>query len=442
MPSSSNPVMSLLDPSTRQAGSYAPMGAVIFCRVIDNFGDAGVAWRLARRFEALGLETTLVIDNLVTLNKLAPLVNPDLKVNHIGDIQVLDWETFERDVADGNLESIGGVWPRLVLETFGCRLPDAVEKSLDDGRTRLWMNLDYLSAEDWVEGSHRVWGLHPTLPLKKLWYFPGFTDKTGGVMIEGDYIEKRNAFDRDQFLRQLGCNPENITFFVFTYPQYALETLAEGIRRLKCSCNVLLPAGEASRELAQLLADSDNDVIIAPFVPQRDFDKFLWAADGCIVRGEDSFVRAQLAALPFFWSIYPTEDRAHEVKLQAWLDRVRPVFLDAGVSPQDVDTFIELSQTWVKAIEYAKGKTERGETLSPEEQKAWSDAFAERLADFCSIFPRMMPGLRAWRDSLMKRGDLALHILQEIPLTEDEARYWNSTWESANSASSNEKVSL
>ena len=43
----------------------------IFCHVIDNFGDAGVCWRLARGLsEEEGFRVTLYIDDAVTLSKI------------------------------------------------------------------------------------------------------------------------------------------------------------------------------------------------------------------------------------------------------------------------------------------------------------------------------------------------------------------------------------
>ena len=59
---------------------------------------------------------------------------------------------------------------------------------------------------------------------------------------------------------------------------------------------------------------------IVPFVPQPDYDELLWACDVNFVRGEDSFVRAQWAARPMAWHIYPQEEDVHHVKLGAFLD--------------------------------------------------------------------------------------------------------------------------
>jgi len=47
------------------------------------------------------------------------------------------------------------------------------------------------------------------------------------------------------------------------------------------------------------------------------------------VRGEDSFVRAQWAARPFAWHIYPQQDDAHLPKLDAFLDRYTEGFAHA-----------------------------------------------------------------------------------------------------------------
>jgi uncharacterized repeat protein (TIGR03837 family) len=40
-----------------------------------------------------------------------------------------------------------------------------------------------------------------------------------------------------------------------------------------------------------------------------------------LVRGEDSFVRAQWAGKPFVWHIYPQHDDAHHAKLEAFMAR-------------------------------------------------------------------------------------------------------------------------
>src|SRR5205085_7706515 len=58
-----------------------------------------------------------------------------------------------------------------------------------------------------------------------------------------------------------------------------------------------------------------------PFVAQDDYDRVLWACELNFVRGEDSFVRAQWAARPLVWNVYPQTEDAHRLKLEAFLDR-------------------------------------------------------------------------------------------------------------------------
>ncbi|MFU0842907.1 MAG: Protein-arginine rhamnosyltransferase [Burkholderia sp.] len=373
----------------------APRGAAVFCRVIDNFGDAGVSWRLMRRFRALGVPGTLVIDHPETLAKLAPGVRPDEPCCEADGIRVVRWDAMERAAAAGDLSLVGGAWPSIVMETFGCRLPEAVETGLCDGLARLYLNLDYLSAEDWVEGSHGIWGLHPSLPLKKLWFFPGFTEKTGGLIIEDGLNERRLAFDRKAALRRLGADPASLTLYFFAYPTSAVDRLAQGLRALARTVNLVLAPGAASEKLRGLIADAPNvKAIAAPFVPQERFDEMLWCADAAIVRGEDSFVRAQLAALPILWSVYPTEDKAHEVKLAAWLGRVKDAYLPGESAARGA--FAAAAESWVKG------------TMTPQAFAAWIE-----------MLPVQRRAAERWRQRLFAHGDLARRI---VALSETQAR--------------------
>ena len=395
----------------------APAGAVIFCRVIDNFGDAGVTWRLSKRLRDLGLPVTLVIDAVDVLARLVHDLDPAATDALVRGIRIADWDAFEAEVSAGDLSRIGGVWPSLVFETFGCRLPDAVEAGLCDGRTRLWVNLDYLSAEEWVEGSHMVWGLHPTLPVKKLWFFPGFTDRTGGLLIEDGLDEARRAFDAAAWRRAHGARDGLRTLFFFVYPVNAIDRLAAGLRAAGEPLNLMLAPGEASDMLERALKGDARGpeaggkavdrvdgvgeeeerakpvpcaVRPAPFVPQEEFDDILRAVDGAVIRGEDSFVRAQLAGTPLLWATYPTEDKAHEIKLDAWLARFREAWpADAAVP---FETYEAASRHWVDG------------TLEPAEVKAWLDQL-----------PVQKRAAEVWRESLLRRGDLARRILELVP---------------------------
>ncbi len=62
------------------------------------------------------------------------------------------------------------------------------------------------------------------------------------------------------------------------------------------------------------------EVQYLPFLPQHKYDDLLASCDLNFVRGEDSFVRAQLAGRPLVWHIYPQAEDAHLTKLQAFLE--------------------------------------------------------------------------------------------------------------------------
>ena len=362
--------------------------ADIFCRVIDNFGDAGVCWRLARRFLALGVKRVrFITDHPEVLALLAPDAQ-EL-------VRVASWDDFARDAASSGFEPA-----ELVVETFGCRLPESYERALAQKRARaieekkrppFYFNLDYLSAEDWVEESHNITGLHPKLDLPKLWFFPGFTDRTGGVLIEDGLEEERRAFllQKKDFLAALGADPERPSLFIFCYPVNAVDTLVKGLLLADSPWNALIAPGAAGDAVESLLKTLDPrservKSVRTSFLPQTEFDRLLWASDAAVIRGEDSFVRAQLAAVPFLWSTYPTEDHAHRVKLDAWLERFAPE-LPAHLAAR----YRETSTGWLEG------------DLSP-----------EGFRDFLAFAPKMLPALESWKRKLLSRGDLALRMLE------------------------------
>ena len=269
----------------------------VFCRVVDNFGDIGVCWRLAADLAARGEQVRLWVDDASALRWMAPA--------GAAGVRVLDWARAERAGADEAPAEV-------VIEAFGCTLPAIVEQRIARARPApAWINLEYLSAEPYVE---RVHGLPSPQPggLRKWFFYPGFTTHTGGLIREPDLEARERAFDAPAWLATQGIRRgegERIVA-VFCYAGAPLDALAE---RLAAAGPAHLLAGAGSAVPPGALA-------LAP-LSQREFDHLLWAADLNLVRGEDSFVRAQWAAKPFVWQIYPQHDGAHRVKLDAFLER-------------------------------------------------------------------------------------------------------------------------
>lgn len=402
----------------------SPWCAAIFCRVVDNMGDAGVCWRLVKHLSALGLPALLIIDEPEVLARMLPALSAEETLKRIVTVEgegrevgIVHWSLIEERANAGELSIIGGHWPRLVLETFGCRLPDSVEEGLNDGLTRLWMNLEYLSAEGYAEDCHGVWGAHPRLPLKKLWFYPGFTSKTGGLLFSPK-DELRTAplalhARRTELLTRFGANPAQKVLFVFTYPSYPLEMLAHTLKALPESITVLLTPGAAGETLKGLLKESQHEVISLPYLSQNDFDEVIWESDLAIIRGEESFVRAQLGAAPFIWSIYPTEDYAHEVKLDAWLARLESV----AKAPEEKAAFQLLSKTtrdWVRPVVLEGAEKEKQCYAREESESKECEAFTRDFLALWEKLPEAKHLAQLWREALLSHGDLASAILRAL----------------------------
>jgi uncharacterized repeat protein (TIGR03837 family) len=233
----------------------------------------------------------------------------------------------------------------VVVETFGCDPPEAYVKAMAERAAKpRWINLEYLSAEDWVEGSHALPSPHPRLPLTKHYFFPGFTPRTGGLLRERSLISRRDEFQADAGAQAAFWNslvgrapPQNaLKVSLFTYAGAPLESLARSVQQQPGPVWLIACEGVATAALHAFVnppyesirrnaqsggSRREIEVVAVPFVAQDRYDQILWACDLNFVRGEDSFVRAQWAARPFVWQVYPTEDGAHYVKMAAFLAR-------------------------------------------------------------------------------------------------------------------------
>ena len=276
----------------------------IFCAVVDNYGDAGVCWRLARQLALeYGWRVRLWIDDLSPLQKLAPAYSA-------GAVEVRRWQ------ASGE----GAEPADIVIEAFACEPPaDYVAAMAQRRSAPVWINLEYLSAEAWVAGCHGLPSPHPRLPLLKHFFFPGFDAGSGGLLREADYDRRRNAFDEAGFRTEFGLPPREpgeLLVSLFAYPDNRLPELLPALAASPRPICLVLPGGKGESRREGALS-----IHALPFLPQLRYDELLWACDLNFVRGEDSFVRSQWAARPFVWHIYPQDEGAHFAKLDAFLDR-------------------------------------------------------------------------------------------------------------------------
>jgi uncharacterized repeat protein (TIGR03837 family) len=366
----------------------------IFCLVVDNFGDVGVSWRLARQLaREHGKRVRLCLDDLTVLHKLRPDLDPAYDLQTVDGVEVV--RLGEPFVVDGIAD--------VVVETFGCDPPQAYVQAMAALAVKpRWINLEYLSAEEWVEGSHALPSPHPRLPLVKHYFFPGFTPRTGGLLREQGLLERRDAFQSDAGAQAAFWSglvgrlppPEALKVSLFTYAGAPVEGLARASAQHPGPVWLLAAEGAASHALrdwgeGRAGMRRNDHVFHIPFVPQERYDQLLWACDINFVRGEDSFVRAQWAARPFAWHIYPTDDGAHWVKMAAFLARYT-ADLDRGHAA----AVTALWEAW-----------NRGDQLVPSDRAAAS--LHEAWPAFTARRERLGEHARAWSDRLATRPDLA-----------------------------------
>lgn len=376
----------------------SPISAHLFCRVVDNFGDIGVCWRLARQLASEhDVQVTLWVDDLASFRRICPLVDPQVGRQTVVNVVVRFWSDGACDWEKENI-------PDLVIEAFACELPPAYILAMSRrGPKPAWINLEYLSAENWVEACHARPSPHPVLPLTKYFFFPGFTDDTGGLLCESDLFTQRKAFQADEqakqrFLHSLGIPAKQDACLVslFCYQSAPVAALFSIWSQSTQPVICVVPEGVASDQVAEFLgrpavagaAGNRNHltVKVIPFLSQSDYDRLLWSCDVNLVRGEDSLVRAHWAARPFIWQIYPQQEEAHWPKLDAFLDRYMQN-LPKSFKPELVAAW----HWW------------NGANQCVLDWQAWS-----------SMLPELQLHTNEWSEGLRRHGDLASNLLRFV----------------------------
>jgi len=356
----------------------------IFCRVIDNYGDLGVAWRLACNLAGRGQGVRLWADDASALTWMAPQGAPG--------VEVKTWTTpiDMTDITPGDV----------LLETFGCEIDEGflagyATKIRNSDTKCAWINLEYLSAEAFAARCHGLPSPVMSGPghgLIKYFFYPGFTADTGGLLREPELLARQAKFDRQAWLADLGLPRQGERLVsLFCYEPAGLGDLLRCLARGTESSCLLVTPGRASAavrtEMAKMNAHdplwNQKQVLSFFYLPQlsqTDFDHLLWASDVNFVRGEDSLVRALWAGKPLVWHIYPQHDGVHAHKLEAFLDWLQ--------APASLRAF---HRRW-------NGLVGPGPDLpeAPFDPERWQDCMAQARA------------------SLLKQGDLSTQLLNFI----------------------------
>ena len=347
----------------------------IFCSVVDNYGDIGVTWRLARQLVAEhGLTVRLWVDEIAAFARLCPAADAGAERQVQQGVEVCRWRQDWQPTEPADV----------VIEAFACELPAAYVAAMAarPGKV-LWLNLEYLSAEDWVAGCHGLPSLQSN-GLQKFFFFPGFTAGSGGLLRERELLARRQAFQADaaaraEFLASLGVQPLAGARLIslFAYENSALPSWLEALAADTRITQLLVPEGRILGDLQAWLGGSGLTVgearrrgqlhiQVLPFVEQAQYDRLLWCCDFNAVRGEDSFVRAQWAGRPLLWHIYQQSGEAHWDKLEAFLalytQGLSPVARAAlmgswrawNAGEEMGESWQALSQVWLELVVHAE----------------------------------------------------------------------------------------
>lgn len=373
----------------------APKHWDLFCRVVDNYGDIGVCWRLARQLaDEHGLRVRLWVDDLMAFRRLCPDIDAGRANQTCRGVEVIRWPEVFPDVAPAEV----------VVEAFACELPERYIQAMAARPEKpRWINLEYLSAEEWVGECHGLASPSPRLPLTKHFFFPGFAANTGGVLLERGLEARRLAFRQDAraqaaFWQDLGLampRAEETRISLFCYPGSRAEELFVCWSGQDSPVTCLVPAGIAGEAVAAYFGQAaplaggalrrgSLEVRILPFLEQDDYDRLLWACDCNFVRGEDSFLRGQWALRPMVWQPYPQAEGTHLHKLEAFLQRY-----GQGLPEVAGHALGDFWRAW-----------SRGEGMGA----AWPAFWAQREA--------LARHAEAWAAALRNQGDLAARLAQ------------------------------
>lgn len=419
----------------------------ILCRVVDNFGDIGVVYRLARALSEAGpeLRLRLVVDDLTAFGMLAPGVDPQRDVQSFRGWTVASWNPCDEDSAIRLRGVFVSPRPRLVIECFACGRPDWFEDILfdpADPETRHIVNLDYLSAEPWVDEFHRMPSLTRSPLVRKHVFMPGFTAKTGGLILDAGFARALERFrdgpGRAEARRELlsrvpvpppaglvGSDPvgsvhrspdaaDRFWIVIFGYERDYARIVAD-IAAFHATEPVLVlaAAGKSQDCLVSAWRDSGEafPLVRLPFLAQELWDELLLASDFSIVRGEETLARAALAGRPFLWQAYVQAGRHQLVKVGAALDRMRPFFDPESFRPLE-SLFLAFNDREVDAPGVAGDESLLPVlAMSARGRATGHDAAADRDTHGCRGESAFRGGFAAFSRELAAHGDLAANLL-------------------------------
>ena len=361
----------------------------ILCKVVDNFGDIGFVYRLARALseEDDSLKLRLIVSDLPSFAALAPEVDASKSEQIYQGWQIYDWNAAEECKRAFTTNP-----PSIILECFQCGRPDWLEDILFDkdaaGDIVQIVNIDYLTAEDYADDFHLLKSGTRSPRVKKINFMPGFTDKTAGLILDRDFVKARKEAVKDK-CEDSGQKPFTLVFFSYERDCSPLVKALDAFQKQrKQPVHLLLAAGKSHAPFMKAWEEGGKPFAVEslPFLPQQEWDALLCQSDWNFVRGEDSLSRACLTGVPFVWQAYIQEEDYHLVKLAALNERLRACL------PGDLYSIYD---AYTKAYNVGKDT---------------SDQLLELLLQADTL----KSAFTRFADNLMAKGNLAAHLLKWI----------------------------
>ena len=306
----------------------------IFCQVIDNYGDVGVAYRLAREFKRVypNKKLRFVINQIEELNLIRK--SEDIEIILYKDISKIE------NSAD------------LIIESFGCEIPkEYMDKALK--KSKLIINLEYFSAEKWVDDFH----LQESFlggNLKKYFFIPGLSEKSGGILLDNEFLERKKKVEanKEYYLEKFGIKEKyDLMGSIFSYEKN-FDSLIEELKKLDKKIILLILSEKTQKNFIKYFDNGNNydkiKFVKLPFFSYDKYEELLALCDFNLVRGEDSFVRALLLGKPFLWHIYPQDENTHIKKLESFLEKycsnnkeLKQTFINYNINKDDFSYFFK-----------------------------------------------------------------------------------------------------
>ena len=391
------------------------MQITILCKVVDNFGDIGVVYRLAKQLKKINPENTinLIVDNLESFNKICSGVQCGLERQEVEGLAVYDWNAA--DFCHREFSRDDGALMPLILECFQCGRPDWMERILFEEKLQRTVHIimiDYLTAEKYAEDFHCLQSLTRSAKVQKVNFMPGFTNRTGGLVIDEEWQEPAAYKAEGPVL-------------VFTYEKDWTPLAAalsgyckEGGRK------ILIAQGRGKESFMQAITKVVEPVETTiveelPYLNQNEWDQMMKDCSALVIRGEESMSRACLSGIPFIWHAYPQSDEYQLVKVKALLERMKPHF--------DEEDFKIVEKAWLE-INGSNNMSFPGLTResrhncgvqivgsSPTMTHLDSRTMTQNVYfQFFTEVPRLVPGFQDFAASLRKNGDLAANLMTYI----------------------------